>query len=211
MREDRLKEANFSYQKAQKLFLEIDEREGLADTFRGLGNLALAEKDADKSPQLLLRALKLHKMIADSYGLRRDFEVLGRWLMFMDDPFHAVLAYESSLRILSVAADGYGYRLSLEGQAEAFNVLGLNEGAAACLSVGDGLAKNGGERLAVFLGELEDKGANEAACRLRRELAENEPETIRRKCVDKLETQFRDNKVSNEEDVVIINILREFL
>ncbi|HPG65888.1 MAG TPA: tetratricopeptide repeat protein, partial [Candidatus Hydrogenedentes bacterium] len=180
VREDRLEEARANYAKALPIYEQIGDRLGQANTLRALGQLALADGRLGEAKGFLEQAIGVREGIGDRLGMRADFGITGRYFMAAGDPARAVLAFEQSLRALPPQADMHGYRLSLEGQANAFLKTGLVSGAAACLGVLDALEGEGHAYLESLLTQMEENSDGDNAVKLREVIIDGDAEEFRR-------------------------------
>ena len=174
VREDRLSDAAGFYEKAAAIYPAIGARLGEANTLKALGDLKMRQGDFEEAEKNLESAIRLHQGAQDQLGLRADFGITGRLFLATGRPALAVLAFQRSLEALPPEADGHGYRLSLRGQAEAFQAMGWPSGMAACFQRLDELPGAEGGALEKYLSFLKENNSAELAEQLREEAGKRE-------------------------------------
>jgi tetratricopeptide (TPR) repeat protein len=122
-----------SYEKAQQIFIEIDNVKGKAAALNGLGNTHRSFGRYKQSVAYIQQALEIYHTIGDHGGKAACLSNLGLAHNALGEHKEAIICHEKSLTIDRKSKDRHGEAKSLMGLGNACNSLGKNKQAIELL------------------------------------------------------------------------------
>ncbi|HZJ46023.1 MAG TPA: protein kinase [Pyrinomonadaceae bacterium] len=105
-------------QESLKLYEELGDKSGIAQSINNLGSIAYSQGDYPKAQEFYTQSLELRRSISDSWGIANSLNNLGGVAFLQGDSERALTLHSESLGLRRALGDKRGISMSLNNMGE---------------------------------------------------------------------------------------------